>query len=69
MIVCGKRSLPVFCSGVVLSFCAHALIELASNALWAQLTVGLAGLALMTGLAYGLAGNVKPAPMRIGRTA
>jgi hypothetical protein len=69
MIVCGKRSLPVFCSGVVLSFCAHALIELASNALWAQLTVGLAGLALMTGLAYGLAGNVKRAPMRIGRTA
>jgi hypothetical protein len=69
MIVCGKRSLPVFCSGVVLSFCAHALIELGSNALWVQLIVGLAGLALMTAVAYALAGTVKPLPMRIGGTA
>jgi hypothetical protein len=27
MIACGRRSLPVFCCGVVLSFCADALIE------------------------------------------
>jgi len=69
MIACGKHSLPVFCSGVVLSFCAHALIELGSNALWVQLIVGLAGLALMTAVAYALAGTVKPVPMRIGRMA
>ncbi|RXT40197.1 OpgC family protein [Bradyrhizobium betae] len=69
MIACGKRSLPVFCFGVVLSFCAHALIELGSNALWVQLTAGLAGLALMTTVAYAMAGRLKPPPMRIGRTA
>jgi hypothetical protein len=69
MIACGKRSLPVFCFGVVLSFCAHALIELGSNALWVQLTAGLAGLALMTTVAYAMAGRLKPPPMRIGGTA
>lgn len=69
MIIGGKRSPPVFCSGVVLSFCAHSLIELGSNALWVQLTVGLAGLALMTTVTYALAGRVKPAPMRIGKSA
>ncbi|MCK1316596.1 OpgC domain-containing protein [Bradyrhizobium sp. 23] len=66
MIACGKRSLPVFCSGVVLSFCAHSLIELGSNALWVQLTVGLAGLALMTTVAYALAGRIKPMALRTG---
>ncbi|MBM7482663.1 hypothetical protein ACVWWI_004024 [Bradyrhizobium sp. USDA 3686] len=69
MIACGKRSLPVFCFGVVLSFCAHALIELGSNALWVQLTAGLAGLALMTAVAYAWAGTWKPAPTPVGRTA
>ncbi|MET4388757.1 hypothetical protein ABIB73_004521 [Bradyrhizobium sp. F1.4.3] len=52
MIACGKRSLPVFCCGVVLSFCAHALIELSANALWTQIAVGLVGLSLMTAIAY-----------------
>ena len=52
MIACGRRSLPVFCCGVVLSFCAHAVIELSANALWAQIGGGLLGLSIMTAVAY-----------------
>lgn len=52
VIACGRRSLPVFCCGVVLSFCAHAWIELSANALWAQIAAGVVGLSLMTAIAY-----------------
>jgi hypothetical protein len=31
LIKCGQNSLPVFCIGIVLSFCAHAAIELSLN--------------------------------------
>jgi hypothetical protein len=49
---CGQNSLAVFCIGIVLSFCAHAAIELSLNALWVQIVVGAAGLLLMTAAAY-----------------
>jgi hypothetical protein len=49
---CGQNSLKVFCIGIVLSFCAHAAIELSLNALWVQIVVGATGLLLMTAAAY-----------------
>jgi hypothetical protein len=42
----------VFCIGIVLSFCAHAAIELSLNALVVQISVGAAGILLMTAVAY-----------------
>lgn len=71
VIACGRRSLPVFCCGVVLSFCAHAWIELSANALWAQIAAGVVGLSLMTAIAYvsgELVGLTKAGvvPMRAG---
>jgi hypothetical protein len=52
LIKCGQNSLEVFCIGIVLSFCAHAAIELSLNSLAVQLLVGAAGLLLMTAGAY-----------------
>ena len=37
LIKCGQNSLKVFCIGIVLSFCAHAAIELSLNSLWVQI--------------------------------
>jgi hypothetical protein len=51
-IKCGQNSLQVFCIGIVLSFCAHAAIELSLNSLWVQIFVGAAGVLLMTVGAY-----------------
>src|SRR5882757_2633967 len=53
LIVCGRNSLQVFCIGIVLSFCAHAAIELSLNALVVQISVGLAGILLMTAVPEG----------------
>jgi hypothetical protein len=52
LIQCGRNSLPVFCLGIVLSFCAHAAIELSLNSLWVQIFVGAIGIFLMTASAY-----------------
>jgi hypothetical protein len=52
LIRCGRHSLQVFCTGIVLSFCAHAVIELSLNSLWAQFLAGAAGILLMTAVAY-----------------
>jgi len=52
LIKCGQNSLKVFCIGIVLSFCAHAAIELSLNALWVQVFAGIAGVLLMTMGAY-----------------
>jgi hypothetical protein len=52
LIQCGRNSLPVFCLGIVLSFCAHAAIELSLNSLWVQIFVGAIGIVLMTAGAY-----------------
>jgi hypothetical protein len=53
LITCGQNSLLVFCFGIVLSFCAHAAIELSENSIWIQVFVGAAGFLLMTAVAYG----------------
>ena len=52
LIKCGQNSLPVFCSGIVLSFCAHAAIEESLNSLWVQIFAAVIGVALMTAVAY-----------------
>jgi hypothetical protein len=51
-IVCGQQSLAVFCVGVFLSFVAHFVLTLSSGSLLAQVLVSLAGIALMTTVAY-----------------
>jgi hypothetical protein len=43
LIKCGQNSPPVFCTGIVLSFCAHAAIEASLNSLWVQIFVGTLG--------------------------
>lgn len=52
LIMCGRNSLQVFCIGIMLSFCAHAVIELSLDALTVQICVGVAGILLMTAVAY-----------------
>ena len=52
LIKCGQNSLPVFCTGIVLSFCAHAAIEASLNSLWVQIFVGILGVLLMTAVAH-----------------
>jgi len=52
LIKCGQNSLQVFCIGIVLSFCAHAAIEISLNSFWVQILVGTIGIALMTASAY-----------------
>lgn len=47
MVLCGQHSLKVFCLGIVLSYCAQAVIEAESNAIWTQLVVGLSGILIM----------------------
>ena len=51
-IVCGKRSLEVFCVGVFLSFAGHLLFESVSMSLAFQSLVSSGGIAIMTGVAY-----------------
>lgn len=52
LIVCGQRSLEVFCVGLFLSFVGHFLLELISANLVMQILVSIAGIGLMTGVAY-----------------
>ncbi|MGQ0685669.1 OpgC domain-containing protein [Bradyrhizobium sp.] len=52
LIVCGQRSLEVFCVGLLLSFIAHFLLEEISASLLAEILVSIAGIGLMTGIAY-----------------
>jgi hypothetical protein len=51
-IECGRHSLEVFCFGIFLSFAGHFVLVEISNAAWMQVAVSLAGIALMTALAY-----------------
>jgi len=51
-IVCGQQSLAVFCVGVFLSFVAHFLLSLSSGSIFVQILVSLAGIAIMTTVAY-----------------
>jgi hypothetical protein len=51
-IVCGQQSLAVFCVGVFLSFVAHFTLMLSSGSILAQILVSLAGIMIMTVVAY-----------------
>lgn len=52
VIVCGQRSLEVFCVGLLLSFVGHFLLVVISNSILAQILVCMGGIAVMTGVAY-----------------
>ncbi len=52
LIVCGQRSLEVFCVGLLLSFVGHFLLDVVSDSLLAQIVVTVSGIALMTAVAY-----------------
>jgi len=52
VIVCGQQSLAVFCVGVFLSFVGHFALILSSGSLLAQILVSVAGIAIMTLVAY-----------------
>ncbi|MBR0834812.1 OpgC domain-containing protein [Bradyrhizobium manausense] len=52
MIKCGQQSLEVFCSGIFLAFIAHLLLVEVSDTVWMQIVVSVAGVTLMTLLAY-----------------
>jgi hypothetical protein len=51
-IVCGQRSLEVFCVGIFLSFVGHFILEMYSNALVTQIAVSAIGISLMTAVAF-----------------
>lgn len=51
-IKCGQHSLKVFCSGILLSFAAHFALEIGSRSVAAQILVTMAGIVLMTVVAY-----------------
>jgi hypothetical protein len=52
VIKCGQRSLEVFCFGVFLAVLAHVALVEGSDGIWMQILVSVAGIALMTVLAY-----------------
>src|SRR5262245_50684929 len=52
VIVCGQQSLGVFCVGVFLSFVGHFMLSLSSGSLLTQIFVSVAGIAIMTTVAY-----------------
>ena len=52
LIKCGQQSLQVFCVGVFLSFAGHFVLMMSYGTLWSQIGVSLAGLAIMTAVAY-----------------
>jgi hypothetical protein len=52
VIKCGQQSLAVFCVGVFLSFVGHFVLSLSYGSLWAQIGVSVAGIAIMTAVAY-----------------
>ena len=52
LILCGQRSLAVFCSGVFLSFAAHWILVQVSGGVLAQMLVSVAGIVLLVGIAW-----------------
>jgi hypothetical protein len=52
LVVCGQQSLAVFCVGVFLSFVGHFELSMSSGSLFAQIFVSVAGIAIMTIVAY-----------------
>lgn len=51
VIVCGQRSLEVFCIGIFLSFVGHFILEMYSDRLITQIGVSVGGVVLMTAVA------------------
>lgn len=52
LIVCGQRSLEVFCVGIFLSFVGHFILEMYSERLGTQIAVSAGGVMLMTCVAF-----------------
>ena len=52
VIKCGQQSLQVFCVGIFLSFVAHFILMLSWGTIWAQLGVSIAGIIILTIVAY-----------------
>jgi hypothetical protein len=52
LVKCGQQSLAVFCVGVFLSFVGHFVLALSYGSVWAQIGVSVAGIAIMTIVAY-----------------
>lgn len=52
LILCGQRSLPVFCFGVLLSFAAHWMLVQIKGGIVAQMLVGVSGIVLLVGIAW-----------------
>ena len=49
---CGEEWLSAFCVGVFLSFAAHLVLITTTNSLLMQVLVSVAGISIMTGVAY-----------------
>lgn len=52
IILCGQRSLPVFCIGVMLAFTAHWILVQVSGGIAMQILVSVGGIGLLTGVAW-----------------
>ncbi len=52
VLVCGQRSLEVFCIGIFLSFVGHFILEMCSDHLIAQIGVSIFSVVLMTAIAF-----------------
>jgi hypothetical protein len=48
LIVCGEQALPVFCTGVLLSFAGHLVLVTGTGSLLQQILVSVAGVTIMT---------------------
>jgi hypothetical protein len=72
LIVCGQQSLAVFCVGVFLSFVAHFTLSLSSGSFLTQVLVSVAGIAMMTTVAYYISWSKrqdKPLPKPVPKPA
>jgi hypothetical protein len=52
LVLCGQHSLPNFCLGVFLSFGVHYLLVQNPGGMWRQIVFSIAGMAIMTALAW-----------------
>ena len=52
LVLCGQHSLPIFCLGVFLSFGVHYLLVQNPGGVWKQIVLSLAGMAIMTAMAW-----------------
>ena len=52
LVLCGQHSLPIFCLGVFLSFGVHYLLVQNPGGVWKQIVLSVAGMAIMTVVAW-----------------